>query len=190
MRDWEPHPTFFEIATALGLLHFRAMACEIVVLETGMGGRLDATNAVTPVVSVITPIDLDHQKWLGNTLEEIAAEKAGIIKPQVPVVSAAQLPEAAAVIRKTALSCEAPLQFVSDPSEDRVVSLAGTHQQQNAALAVAALRAGNIAIDDDAITTGLADVQWPARFQRWDDRTIIDGAHNPSGARMLAKTWS
>ncbi|MGZ5003432.1 MAG: bifunctional folylpolyglutamate synthase/dihydrofolate synthase, partial [Chthoniobacterales bacterium] len=84
VADWDPHPTFFEIATALGLQHFKNKHCEIVVLETGMGGRLDATNAVTPVVSVITPIDYDHQKWLGNSLGEIAAEKAGIIKPHVP----------------------------------------------------------------------------------------------------------
>jgi dihydrofolate synthase/folylpolyglutamate synthase len=90
VSEWDPHPTFFEIATALGLHHFRQRECDIVVLETGMGGRLDATNAVTPVVSVITPIDYDHQKWLGNTLLEIASEKAGIIKRRVPVVSAPQ----------------------------------------------------------------------------------------------------
>src|SRR5207253_693613 len=91
VRHWEPHPTFFEITSALGLLHFKEDGSEIVVLETGLGGRLDATNAITPVVSVITPIAFDHQKWLGDTLALIAAEKAGIIKENVPVVSAAQL---------------------------------------------------------------------------------------------------
>ncbi|HEV3409005.1 MAG TPA: Mur ligase family protein, partial [Chthoniobacterales bacterium] len=99
VREWDPHPTFFEIATALGLAHFKRAACEFIVLETGMGGRLDATNAVAPIVSVITPIDYDHEKWLGHTLPEIAAEKAGIIKSGVPVISAAQKEEAAAVIR-------------------------------------------------------------------------------------------
>ncbi|MFL6593993.1 MAG: bifunctional folylpolyglutamate synthase/dihydrofolate synthase, partial [Chthoniobacterales bacterium] len=78
IRDWDPHPTFFEIVTALALQHFKRSACEIIVLETGMGGRLDATNVVTPVVSVITRIDYDHQKWLGETLTKIASEKAGI----------------------------------------------------------------------------------------------------------------
>ena len=83
IADWEPHPTFFEITTALALDHFRNSEAEIIVLETGMGGRLDATNAVHPIVSVLTPIDYDHQKWLGASLAEIAREKAGIIKPRV-----------------------------------------------------------------------------------------------------------
>lgn len=189
IRAWDPHPTFFEIATALSLLHFREKACEIVVLETGMGGRLDATNAVTPIVSVITPIDYDHQQWLGHSLAEIAAEKAGIIKPKVPVVVARQLPEAAAVIREKASACAAPLLIVPDAFEVGGLSLAGPHQKANAALALAALRAGNIDLDENAITHGLTHVDWPARFQRVDDRTIIDGAHNPGGARMLVQTW-
>ena len=117
--DWEPHPTFFEITTALGLLHFKQCEAEFVVLETGMGGRLDATNATQPIVSVITPIDLDHQKWLGNSLTEIAGEKAGIIKPKTPVVSAPQLPEAETVIRARAAECAAPLQFVRQTFDGR-----------------------------------------------------------------------
>ena len=188
IADWDPHPTFFEILTALALLHFREHEAEFVVLETGMGGRLDATNATQPIVSVITPIDLDHQKWLGNTLSEIAGEKAGIIKPKTPVVSATQLPEAEEVIRARAMECEAPLQFVRGnyPGD---VALDGTHQKQNAALAIAASRAAKVAIDEDSITRGLASVSWPARFQTWDERTVIDGAHNPGGARILAETW-
>ena len=189
VRAWEPHPTFFEIATALALQHFAHLRCEIVVLETGMGGRLDATNAVPPIVSVITPIDLDHQKWLGHTLAEIAGEKAGIIKRGVPVVSAPQRPEAEAVIRQQAAGCDAPLEFTHLPDPAFATNLAGAHQQQNAALAVAALRVGKILVSERAITEGLADVTWPARFQRWDDRIIIDGAHNPAGAQVLAKTW-
>jgi dihydrofolate synthase/folylpolyglutamate synthase len=189
INGWDPHPTFFEIATALGLQHFKRAACEVVVLETGMGGRLDATNAVTPVVSVITPIDFDHQKWLGHTLAEIAAEKAGIIKPGVPVVSAVQPPDAEAVIRNTAHTRKSPLHVVSKPYQAAAIALPGEHQNENASVAVAALHAAGLEVNDSAVERGLTNVHWPARFQRWDDRIIIDGAHNPAGARVLAKTW-
>jgi len=189
ISSWEPHPTFFEITTALALLHFNERDCEVIALETGLGGRLDATNVVTPVVSVITPIGLDHQSWLGNSLEEIAGEKAGIIKANVPVVAAAQEPAAERVIRARAVECEAPLQITSAFYTDTPLALPGAHQKQNASLALAALQAGGIEIEDRAIAEGLANVHWPARFQRWDERTIIDGAHNPGGAEALAKTW-
>lgn len=189
IADWDPHPTFFEITTALALDYFREAKAEIVVLETGMGGRLDATNATRPVVSVITPIDFDHQKWLGATIPEIAREKAGIIKPGVPVVSALQPPEAEAVIRERAAEIDAPLDFVRQPFERLPIALRGTHQKQNAALALSALHTARIEIADDAIARGLTTVVWPARFQRWEERAIIDGAHNPAGARILAQTW-
>ena len=189
IRSWDPHPTFFEITTALALDHFKKSRCELIVLETGPGGRLDATNALSPVVSVLTPIGYDHEKWLGHTLEAIAGEKAGIIKPRVPVVSAPQKPEAEKVVRGRADECVAPLQFVREHYSDGTVGLAGKHQRENAAVAIAALHAGKVAIDDDAIVRGLANVEWPARFQRWDERIIIDGAHNPSGATVLADTW-
>ncbi|MFL6589870.1 MAG: bifunctional folylpolyglutamate synthase/dihydrofolate synthase, partial [Chthoniobacterales bacterium] len=189
VANWDPHPTFFEITTALALDHFKKWDCELIVLETGLGGRLDATNALTPAVSVITPIAYDHQKWLGNTLEEIAAEKAGIIKATIPVVSAHQLPAAEKVIRARATECAARLTFVSESYSASELALSGAHQQQNAALAMAALRAGNIEVSDDAIVRGLANVQWPGRFQRWDERIVIDGAHNAAGAEILATTW-
>jgi dihydrofolate synthase/folylpolyglutamate synthase len=189
ISDWEPHPTFFEITTALALVHFKECGCEVIALETGLGGRLDATNAVEPIVSAITPIGYDHQTWLGNTLEEIAGEKAGIIKARIPVVSAVQEPGAEKVLRARATECAALLEIVSEPYRKTRLALAGAHQKQNAALAIAALRAGGITVDDQAITRGLADVRWPARFQRWDERTIIDGAHNPAGANVLAETW-
>ena len=189
IADWDPHPTFFEIVTALALDHFRNRAVEIVILETGMGGRLDATNAVKANVSVITPIDYDHQKWLGHTLTKIAFEKAGIIKPGIPVVSAAQANEAELVIRTRAAECGAPLDFVRQPFDRFPIALAGTHQRQNASLALSALHTAQIAVDNPAIERGLANVIWPARFQRWDERTIIDGAHNPAAARILAQTW-
>jgi dihydrofolate synthase/folylpolyglutamate synthase len=186
---WEPHPTFFEITTALALDYFRRHEADIVVLETGMGGRLDATNATQPIVAVLTPIDYDHQKWLGESLTEIAGEKAGIIKANIPVVSALQPEEAAAVIRARAGECGASLDFVRQPFDRFPIALGGQHQKENAALAIAALHTAQIAIDDAALERGLATVVWPARFQRWDARTIIDGAHNPAGARILAQTW-
>lgn len=189
IRDWDPHPTFFEITTALALDHFKKRDCELIVLETGLGGRLDATNAFTPIVSVLTPIGYDHQAWLGNTLEEIAAEKAGIVKPHIPVVSAQQEPAAEKVIRARAAECEAPLEFVTESYATSPLNLAGAHQRQNASLAIAACRSGGIALDESAIARGVVKVHWPARFQRWDERIIIDGAHNPAGAQILAETW-
>ena len=188
VANWNPHPTFFEVVTALALEHFADAKVEIVILETGLGGRLDATNAIQSDVSVITPIDFDHEKWLGKTIFQIAAEKAGIIKPAVPVVSAAQRPAAGKVIRARATECQAPLEFVTKPYETPI-ALPGSYQKQNASLAIAALRAAKIDIADSRIAQGLGSIEWPARFQMWDSRTIIDGAHNPAAARVLAETW-
>jgi dihydrofolate synthase / folylpolyglutamate synthase len=189
VRSWNPHPTFFEIATALALKHFSSTTIEVAILETGLGGRLDATNAVQSYVSVITSIAFDHQQWLGQSLREIATEKAGIIKSKIPVVSAPQAPDAEKVIRTRAVECEAPLQFVNDSYQKTSLGLSGEYQKQNAALAIAALRAAKVDIDDSSIARGLASVDWPARFQRWDERIVIDGAHNPAAAHILAETW-
>ncbi len=189
VRDWDPHPTFFEVTTALALEAFAEAKIDIVILETGLGGRLDATNAVPSDVSVITPIGFDHQKWLGDTLAQIAGEKAGIIKPEIPVVSAAQPLEAERVIRARAVECKSPLHFISEPYERSPIFLRGAYQKQNAALAIAAVRAARIDIDDVSISRGLASVEWPTRFQAWDERTIIDGAHNTAAARVLVETW-
>src|SRR5438105_6785986 len=189
VADWDPHPTFFEITTALALKCFSEANIDVVILETGIGGRLDATNAVQSDVSVITQIDFDHEEWLGNTLAEIASEKAGIIKRGIPVVCAPQRPEAEKVIRARAAESEAPLQVVSTSYEGSPIGLAGSYQKQNAAVAIAAIQAAQIDIDDKATARGLATIDWPARFQKWDDRTIIDGAHNPAAARMLVETW-
>jgi dihydrofolate synthase/folylpolyglutamate synthase len=189
IEDWNPHPTFFEVITALALRHFSEAQVGVVALETGLGGRLDATNTVQSDVSVITPIGLDHEEWLGYTLAEIAGEKAGIIKPSVPVVSAAQQPEAEEVIRARAAECGSPLQFINETYDRSPVGLRGQHQKQNAAIAIAAIRAANIELNEKAVVRGLASIEWPARFQKWDKRTIIDGAHNPSAARILARTW-
>lgn len=188
VEEWENGPTFFEIATILALDYFAAQGCDFVVLETGMGGRLDSTNAVTPLVSVITPIAMDHMSWLGETLPEIAGEKAGIIKNGVPVVSAPQAPEAASVLVAKALECGAPLKFVSAPLSGEI-ALAGHHQKWNAALAVAALQAAGVACSEECISDALAGVSWPARFQFLSDRLVLDGAHNIHSARALVETW-
>jgi dihydrofolate synthase / folylpolyglutamate synthase len=189
VANWDPHPTFFEVVTALALKHFSDTNVEIVILETGLGGRLDATNAIRSDVSVITPIDFDHEKWLGKTLSEIAAEKAGIIKPGVPIVSASQRPEAERVILTRAAERQAPLEFVTKPYDKTPIALAGLHQKQNAALAIAAICTAKMDVNSSAIARGLACIEWPARFQRWDKRTIIDGAHNPAAAQLLVQTW-
>jgi dihydrofolate synthase/folylpolyglutamate synthase len=189
VRDWDPHPTFFEIVTALALKHFQQNDCEVVILETGMGGRLDATNAVQSSVSVITPIDFDHEKWLGHSIAKIAGEKAGIIKPATPVISAPQRPEAAAVIKQRADACGASLQFVDETWTKSKIALRGEHQKLNAAVARAAAQAANLLMSDNAVARAFESIEWPARFQIWDDKIVIDGAHNPAGAKILAQTW-
>ena len=189
VAHWDPHPTFFEVTTALALKYFSETNIDVAILETGIGGRLDATNAIQSNVSVITQIDFDHKEWLGNTLAEIAKEKAGIIKLGTPVISASQRPEAEKVIRARAAECEAPLQFVTESYDGSPIALHGHHQKQNAAIAIAALRAAKIGVDKSAIAQGLLTIDWPARFQKWDERIIIDGAHNPAAARTLAETW-
>jgi dihydrofolate synthase/folylpolyglutamate synthase len=189
VADWDPHPTFFEVTTALALKHFSETKIDVAILETGIGGRLDATNAIQSDVSVITSIDFDHEEWLGNTLAQIAEEKAGIIKRGVPVVSAPQRPEAEKAIRARAVECAAPLQIITQPYDRSPVALRGQHQKQNAAVAIAAIHAARMEVDQKAIARGLVSIDWPARFQMWDKRTVIDGAHNPAAARLLAETW-
>jgi dihydrofolate synthase/folylpolyglutamate synthase len=192
IRDWEHSPTFFELTTALALSWFQEREAEIVVLETGMGGRLDATNIVYPSVSVLTSIDIDHQQWLGQTIAEIAMEKAGIIKPRVPVVSAPQHEVASCVIGQIAWERQAPCRFIDAPveySQNARIGLAGSHQRWNAALAVAALEAAGIIVDHATQIRGLETVRWPGRFQLINDRLILDGAHNPAAAEALASTW-
>jgi dihydrofolate synthase / folylpolyglutamate synthase len=189
VTDWDPHPTFFEVTTALALRCFSEAKIDTVILETGMGGRLDATNAIQSNVSIITPIDFDHEKWLGQSLGEIAAEKAGIIKRKTPVVSAAQRPEAEEAIRARAAECETPIKYVTASYETTLIALGGSHQKKNAALAITGIRAAKIDIGESAIVRGLTNVEWPARFQRWDERTIIDGAHNPAAAGITAESW-
>ena len=182
-------PTFFEITTAVALEIFRKQECGIIILETGMGGRLDATNVVRPEVAVITSIGLDHTDFLGRTLAEIAWEKAGIIKPGVPVVTGPLPAEAAAVVAEVAATQGAPLFEVIEPERDAALGLKGAHQQMNAAMAVRALEVAGIAIPPDQAAEGLRNVVWPARFQDTGTGFILDGAHNPDAAKHLADTW-
>ncbi len=185
----DPHPTFFELAFALALRWFGERGLRWAVLETGLGGRLDATNAITPEVCVITRIGLDHMEILGGTLEKIAAEKAGIIKPGVPVVTAPQAPEAMDVLRQVAAERRAPLIEVSEPWTASPIGLAGEHQRWNAALAVAAVRAAGITLSEASIASALATTRWPGRFERLRHHLVLDGAHNEDGAAALARTW-
>lgn len=185
--------TLFEFVTVMALRHFAEQKCDLVIWETGLGGRLDATNIVTPLASVITNIALDHQAWLGNSLAKIATEKAGIIKQGVPAVTAERGTEAFNVIEKIAREHDAPLTQVSLNSQSPISSgpLRGAHQQTNAALAVATVKVlqMTIPVSDEQVTTGLAMVKWPGRLQRITrpsgQRVLLDGAHNIAGVETL-----
>jgi len=188
------HPTFFEVITVMALSYFAQQKCDLVIWETGLGGRLDATNIVTPLASVITNIGLDHQQWLGDTLAEIAAEKAGIVKPGIPVLTAAEAPEALAVIEAIARKNNSALTGITSHSTARLAhpALVGEHQRRNAALALATvdrLRT-NVSVTNEQSERGLAQVDWPGRFQvirRPGGKTLVlDGAHNPAGVEALA----
>ena len=203
----EAHPTYFETVTAMAFLLFRELGAEIGVLEVGLGGRLDATNVVTPRLAVITPIDFDHESFLGKSLESIAAEKAGILKRGVPAVFAAQRPEAQAAIEARAAELGIqPLRtsrwqvrdlgldrsgsrfLACGPQELRIeCPLAGEHQVENALIALTALEA--LGTPPEAIAQGIRQTRWPGRLERVREapEIILDGAHNPAGARALAR---
>ncbi len=190
VNEWNPHPTFFELTLILALLHFCADTTEVIILETGMGGKLDATNAITPDVSVITSIALDHQEWLGKTIREIAAEKAGILKSNVPVIVADIHPEARDVIGRKALTLGIPYIEAHPLPDDWKMGLPGPHQKENATLAVEAVcRVEDKRLTRDGIRESLAKTTWRGRFQIINDRIVLDGAHNPDAAEVLAKTW-
>lgn len=202
------HPTYFETVTAMAFLLFRALGCETVVVETGMGGRLDATNTVEPAVAIITPIDFDHEKFLGNSIPEIAAEKAGILKPLRPAVIARQHPEALHVLEQRAAAIQAPLLRAADwrvdhlhlsatgsqfqahgPAGQRLdiqSALIGAHQVENALTAIAAL--SHLGYSPAQIERGIHATRWPGRLELIGSSPdlFLDGAHNPAGARALA----
>ncbi|MEY4488515.1 MAG: hypothetical protein RIQ79_1023 [Verrucomicrobiota bacterium] len=192
--DWGP--SFFEFMTAMAFLQFARRGCGAAVIEVGLGGRLDATNIVTPEVSVITSIALDHCELLGHTLTEIAREKAGIIKPGVPVVMGRMPAEAEAVVRAVAAERGAPLTSVREVFGEDVAryprpALEGDYQRCNAATATLVARAvaGRFGLTEAHIAAGLASVSWPGRWQRTrlaDGRLLVlDASHNPEGAEVL-----
>jgi dihydrofolate synthase/folylpolyglutamate synthase len=194
---FEAPPTFFECATAIAFVLFQRAAVDVAVLEVGLGGRLDATNVVTPVAAAITSIDYDHQAQLGNTLAAIAFEKAGVIKPGIPVVCGPLPPGAERVIREACAARSARFVDASTVDVDELtgglpLALRGSHQRRNAAIAAAMLhelqRLG-MGMSAGAVRTGLTDVAWPGRlelFRHNDADVLIDAAHNPAGARALA----
>ena len=190
------HPTFFEVIAVLALKFFAEQKCDLVIWETGLGGRLDATNIVTPLASVITNIAFDHTQWLGDTLEKIAAEKAGIIKKGIAVVTCVEEPEALNVIEEVARTNLSPLVKANLPnSEFRIqnsgLSLLGEHQRQNAALALAVVDVlqKQIPVSETQIKSGLKNVNWPGRLQLVEkpdgQKFLLDGAHNVAGAKTL-----
>jgi len=209
------HPTYFECVTAMAFEFFARERVEFGVFEVGLGGRLDATNILHPLISIITRIDFDHENFLGHSLTEIAGEKAGILKPSVPVVLAEQRPEAREVILARAYELHCPIldvpnlfridnestqdgcvrasvtEVATSRSFDLAPSLPGRFQLQNALNALAAaryLRQRGFRITNEAITEGIANTVWPGRLERLQSHPAVylDGAHNPSAARELA----
>lgn len=198
----DAHPSYFETVTAMALLYFRKR-CDMSVIEVGLGGRLDATNVITPDLTVITRIAFDHESFLGSTLESIAFEKAGILKPGVPLVMAHQPAPAEKVIRTRAEELRCPITRVADSVFTIVEAnaygfrfqfanveyhcpLPGRHQVTNAVTAIEACRV--LGLESDAVVEGLAQTVWPGRleFIRRSPDFVLDGAHNPSGAEALA----
>jgi dihydrofolate synthase / folylpolyglutamate synthase len=203
--------TVFEAITAAAFWLFARVPADICIIEVGLGGRMDATNVVSPAACAITSISLDHQDFLGNTLELIAGEKAGIIKPGIPIVTGYQPAEVLARIAAETAQQNAPhlrrgLEWWVEPTPTGLVfnglelprpALAGLHQVENAGIALAALRAAGFNIPPDAMAAGLHAAEWPARLQKLHgplaaslpqgSELWLDGAHNPGGAEILAQ---
>jgi dihydrofolate synthase / folylpolyglutamate synthase len=205
--ELDAHPTYFETVTAMGFLLFHDLGVETAVVETGLGGRLDATNVLQPEMCVITRVDYDHERYLGNSIESIAGEKAGILKAGTPAVFGAQRPEAMAVLEARAAELgifsirssiwgAANVEYSADGNRfaaeraGRQIAiegrLAGEHQVENALTAVTALEL--LKVPESTISRGIADATWPGRLERVGERPeiLLDGAHNPAGVRALA----
>ena len=197
----------FEVITAIAFLYFKEKKCDYCILETGLGGRYDATNVIKkPLLTVITKISMDHVGVLGNTIAEIASEKAGIIKPKVPVVTVPQEPAAMEIIQKAAKENAAPLKIVSKANAKSVsvglsgtafqynnteykLNLLGLHQVENALLTIAAVNALLPELSSDIVSAALKNVNHPARMEliSFEPFVLLDGAHNPDGAAALAE---
>ncbi|MBW7457179.1 bifunctional folylpolyglutamate synthase/dihydrofolate synthase [Paenibacillus sepulcri] len=209
-------PSMFEVSTALAILYYATVAYpDFVVWETGLGGRLDVTNIVNPIVSIITNVGHDHMDILGDTIEEVAREKAGIIKPGVPVISAVSQPEVIEIIASRAKAANSTLYLLGEKFsettlnvkedeqhfrfnglfrsiDDLMITLNGAHQRANAAVAVMALEVMRqyyaLVMDDEDLRQGLRKAAWPGRLEMvlQSPRLLVDGAHNPEGAETLA----
>ncbi len=190
VASWETPPTFFELTLAVAMLYFAERQPDLIILETGMGGRLDATNALPKDAAVITPIGMDHTQYLGSTLYDIAREKAAIIAWHRPALIAPQHPDALRAIHEAAQICDTEYSVISEPCE-LPLGLIGSHQRLNAALALAALRAAipHFLCSDAQLAEGLASTRWPGRFEELSPGLILDGAHNPPAMRILVDTW-
>ncbi|MBI4823386.1 MAG: bifunctional folylpolyglutamate synthase/dihydrofolate synthase [Nitrospirae bacterium] len=203
-------PTFFEFVTAMGLLYFKRKAVDWAVIETGMGGRLDATNVINPEVSVITHIGCDHKEFLGDTLEEIAGEKAGIIKPNTPVVTCPQGLEVMNLIAKKAGDNSSPLYIMGrdfsvtfkahtetgicldytshwQAITDLRIPLHGRYQAENAGLAIEAVEIAVPKKNSPELIQGMSSLIWHGRFEFINEHILIDGAHNPDAAKALSQ---
>ena len=194
--DLDAHPSYFETVAAMAFWLFREMSVKTTVIEVGLGGRLDATNIVEPALTVITPIDMDHQVFLGETIESIAAEKAGILKPGVPAVFARQRPDAQAVLDARAAELGIPVKRAADfEIRDLEIDargsrfsgiecpLAGEHQVDNAITAALALETLGVS------PKGISETTWPGRLEHISPNPdiLLDGAHNPAGVRALIR---
>jgi dihydrofolate synthase/folylpolyglutamate synthase len=213
-KDFDPQKatiTFFEFITAMAFLYFQEARVEMAVLETGMGGRLDATNVIDPLFSLITPISLEHQQYLGKTLRQIAGEKAGIIKAKRPLLTTARQPEILSLLEQKCRELQSPFYAWGRDFRGRQVGpqlmnfqgrhhrwtklrlgLAGRHQVLNASLALAAaevLMEGGFSLDEEHLRKGLAETKWPGRLELIGEssRILLDGAHNPGAAKALKK---
>ena len=192
--------TFFEVTTAMAFYHFSNNDVDIAIIETGLGGRLDSTNVVNPSLTVMTPISLDHRDILGDTIEKIAKEKAGIIKKGVPLISANQVNNVSKILEKRVKEKESVMHICPNPESVKLssdgtsfevngnnfnTSLIGKHQAQNATLAIATINLFNSDIPYEIIDKGLRNVYWPGRLQLVSDKIYYDVAHNEDGIKSV-----
>jgi len=190
VKPYITNQSFFEITTAMAFLYFKENNVDYAVLEVGLGGRLDATNVVTPLISVITNIGLEHTDLLGNTVEKIAFEKAGIIKQNVPVITGVK-GNALKVIKKIAKQRKAPLTIPKQFGYVNFKNLNGTFQQENKDIALTTIeiliKNNLIKLNETQIQNGIKKTEWPGRMDFIEKNVLIDGAHNPDGFKVLKK---
>ena len=191
IRLYYSDQTYFEFLTALALLYFKEKKVDFVVVEVGLGGRLDATNVIKPLVTVITNVDIEHTEYLGDTIEDIAKEKAGIIKYKIPVVTGAK-GKALEIIKEVCKKKKSPL-YLPKPCEkiNWPLNLKGDYQLENCAVALKVIdvlrEVYNIRITNGVVRKALKKVKWPGRLEFIDKNVLVDCAHNPAGALALKK---